>query len=109
MRRRPVGVVKSWRVKRGGDAMRTNDVPPAGMTVREVARHLRVSPDRVRAWIRSGAMGAINTSETRCGRPRFVVLPHHLADFERGRAAATVPPKPARRRKRTSPVDYYPD
>jgi excisionase family DNA binding protein len=81
---------------------------PRGYTPRELARLLRVSPDQIRAWIRSGELGAIDTARVRCGRPQFVVLPEHLAEFTRRRAAA--PPRPApRRRRRTALVDYFPD
>lgn len=83
-------------------------IPTQGMTPREVAKLLRVSRDRVRAWIKSGELGAINTAVTRCGKPQFVVLPHHLAEFARSRAAATRAPAP-RRKKRTAVVDYFPD
>jgi hypothetical protein len=86
--------------------------PPAvhggrGLTPNEVARLLRVRPDRVRAWIATGQLGAINTAPRQYGRPRYVVLLHHLAEFERRRSAAA-PPTP-RRRKRTCAVDYFPD
>jgi excisionase family DNA binding protein len=78
------------------------------MTTAEVARYLRIGPDRVRSLIQSGQLRAINTSPHRCRRPRYVVLPHHLAEFERGRQAVT-PPTPARQKKRTQMVDFYPD
>jgi excisionase family DNA binding protein len=78
-----------------------------GLTVAEVARRFRVSPDRVRAWIKRGELAAINTRDVRSGRPRFVILPEALAAFEQGRSVAP-PPKP-RRRKKTGMVDYYPD
>jgi excisionase family DNA binding protein len=93
-------------------------VPPAdtplptatghGHTPRELARLLRVSPDRVRAWIAAGELGAIDTARHRCGRPRYVILPHHLAEFEATRRAAP-PPKPARRKRRSLETDFYPD
>jgi hypothetical protein len=79
-----------------------------GMTPNELARVLRVSPDRVRLWIRNGELPAINTAAVRCSRPRFVVLPHHLAEFERRRQAAA-PKSPPRRRRRSATVDYFPD
>jgi excisionase family DNA binding protein len=82
---------------------------PRGHTPAELARLLRVSPDRVRAWIKSGELGAIDTATHRCGKPRYVILPHHLAEFERRRAAATPAGKPAPRRRRLVAVDYYPD
>jgi excisionase family DNA binding protein len=90
-----------------------NDTPNAatrGMTPNEVARILRVNSDRVRAWIRNGELGAVNTAPTRCGKPRFVVLPHHLAEFEKRRAAAEPPaPKRKKRRKQSDFIDYFPD
>src|SRR5215469_7409447 len=79
-----------------------------GYTPRELARMLRVSPDRVRHWIRSGQLGAIDTATARCRRPRFVILPHHLEEFER-RLKVSPPAKPERRRRLTAATDYYPD
>lgn len=79
-----------------------------GWTVPELARFLRIGPDKLRSLIASGELGAINTASTRCGRPRFIVLPHHLAEWERTRRAAT-PPKPARRRRKATTCDYYPE
>jgi len=79
-----------------------------GLTPREVARRYRVSPDRVRAWILRGELGALNLGTNRCGRPRYVVLPEHLGEFERARKVAATPP--VKRRKRlAAAVDYYPD
>jgi hypothetical protein len=82
--------------------------PPCGYTPAELARHLRVSPDQIRCWIKSGELGAINTARRRCGRPRYVILPHHLADFSRQRSAAEPRPSPRRRRRRHV-IDFYPD
>lgn len=88
------------------------DAPAAahsrGYTPNELARLLRVSPERVRGWIRSGELPAIDTGAVRCGRPRYIILPHHLAEWERGRRVSP-PPKPQRRRRRQVLVDYYPD
>jgi excisionase family DNA binding protein len=83
------------------------DTAVRGLTPSELARVLRVSPDRIRAWIKAGELGAIDVARHRCGRPRYVVLPHHLAEFERRRRAATAP-RPPRQRKRTLEIDYYP-
>jgi hypothetical protein len=73
-----------------------------------VARYLRISPDRVREMIARGELGAIDTAPRRCGRPRFVILPHHLVEWEQRHRAATRPPT-LRRRRRTVPVDYLAD
>jgi hypothetical protein len=90
------------------DTSKSRTAGANGMTPREVARLLRISPDRVRAMIVRGELGAINTATVRCAKPRYVILPHHLAAFEQGRAAGP-PPKSTRRRKKINMVDYYPD
>jgi hypothetical protein len=62
----------------------------------------------VRGWIRRGELRAINTAPTPSGRPRFVVTPDSLAEFERSREVTALP-KPAKRRKRITRKDYYPE
>jgi hypothetical protein len=81
---------------------------PRGWTPRELARLLRVRVERVRGWIQDGSLKAINTAAAKCGKPRYVVLPHHLAEFERQHAAAA-PKEGPRRRRRKATKDYYPD
>lgn len=78
-----------------------------GLTVSEVARRYRVGEDRVRGWIKSGKLAAINTSDAQCARPRYVVLPEALAEFERARCVA--PPPKVVRRRRPKTRDYFPD
>jgi Helix-turn-helix domain len=85
-----------------------NDASPQGRTPNEVARLLRVSPDRIRAWIQSGQLQALNVAAHQVGKPRYIVLPHHLAAFEQARAAAQ-PKPPPRRKKQTGGVDFFPD
>jgi hypothetical protein len=80
-----------------------------GRTVREVARLLRVSPDRVRNWIKNGELSALNTAPARCGRPRFVVLPHHLAEFERRRRVEPATKPAPRRKQAVGMIDFFPD
>jgi hypothetical protein len=82
--------------------------PTAGYTVRDLARRYRVSPERVRTWIKRGELLAINTRD-RCGRPRFVITPEALAAFERRRQVTTPPPKATRRKKSSGVIDFYPD
>jgi hypothetical protein len=45
---------------------------------------------------------------SRCGKPRFIVLPHHLEEFESRRRVIPLP-KPMRRKRRADAVDYFPD
>jgi Helix-turn-helix domain len=81
--------------------------PAAGLTVADVAARYRISPDKVRAFIRRGELRAVNTAAAMCGKPRFVIPPDALAEFERRRNAAP-PPKPARRRRRPDEEDFFP-
>jgi hypothetical protein len=80
----------------------------AGYTTADIARRYRVGEDKVRRWITSGELPAINTSSARCGRPRYVVTADALAAFEAGRSASP-PPKQNLRRRRVATIDYYPD
>jgi hypothetical protein len=82
--------------------------PRAGLTVRDAAARYRVSPDKIRSWIRRGELVAINTADGKCRKPRFVIPPEALERFERGRQAGA-PPKPQRRTKRQAAIDYFPD
>jgi hypothetical protein len=84
------------------------DTLQRGYTPRELARVLRIGRDRLIGMIRRGELGAIDIAPGRCGRPRYVILPHHLSAWEQRRAAADAPP-PARRRRRATVHDYYPD
>ncbi|HEY7311878.1 MAG TPA: helix-turn-helix domain-containing protein [Gemmataceae bacterium] len=82
--------------------------PTRGLTTTDAARLLRVSEDKIRAWIRAGELPAVNTANTRSGKPRFVILPQAIRQFVAARSAAP-PPKPPRRKKKTTLVDFYPD
>ncbi|VTR97025.1 unnamed protein product [Gemmata massiliana] len=79
-----------------------------GFTVADVAKRYRVSEDKVRAWIKAGLLKAVNTQDVACGKPRFVVLPEALAEFEQTRSPAQLPKIP-RRRRPTGQIDFFPD
>ena len=79
-----------------------------GLTVRDVAERYRVGEDKVRTWIRSGQLRAINTAAAKCAKPRFVIPPDALAEFEQRRSAAQ-PAKQPRRRRKAAAIDFYPD
>ncbi len=82
--------------------------PGGGYTVQDLAERFRVSPEKVRGWIRRGELRAVNTADTARDKPRLVVPDDAVAEFERGRSAAQ--PKPApRRRRRPAVIDFYPD
>jgi hypothetical protein len=82
--------------------------PHEGYTIPELAGLLRKRPSTIRGWIRSGQLPALNLATRRGGRPRLIILPHHLTEFEKSRRAA--PPKPPRRRRTPAgQIDFYPD
>ena len=85
-----------------------NHQPGAGLTVEDIARRYRVSPDKVRAWISRGELRATNTAAVLSGKPRWVIPPEALADFEAKRAGGP-PPKAHRRRRQPAAIDFYPD
>jgi hypothetical protein len=79
----------------------------AGLTVADVARRYRVSEDKVRGWIARGELRAVNTASVLCGRPRWVISPDALAEFERRRSGGPTPKD--KRRRKVPEIDFYPD
>jgi excisionase family DNA binding protein len=87
----------------------TSTVPAHGLTPQRVADYLRVSRGRVLSWIRSGELGALNLAATRIGRPRYRILPEHLAAFAAAHRVGAAPKVPPRRRRSRDEIDYFPD
>jgi hypothetical protein len=75
-----------------------------GYTVREVARRYRIGREKVMGLIRRGELRAVNIMTSVSGKPRYVITPEALRDFEE-RHSAAVPMRPNRRRTRRIP-DY---
>ena len=77
------------------------------LTPPQVAEQYGVSPDKIRGWIVSGQLRAIDVS-TRpgVGRPRWRIHPTDLIVFENSRAARP-PAKTARRRRKPADVIEY--
>jgi hypothetical protein len=82
--------------------------PTAGLTVADCARRYRVGEDKVRGWIDKGDLRAVNTATDMCGKPRWVITPDALMEFEKRRAGGP-PPKPQRRRRQPAVIDFFPD
>jgi len=59
--------------------------PNQPLTVPEVAKFLRVSPDKVLSWIRSGRLRGYNVAEKENGRPKYRVNPEDLEVFAKMR------------------------
>ena len=77
------------------------------LTPPEIAAKYRVSADKVRAWILSGALRAVDVStQPGIGRPRWRIHPIDLIAFENLRTA-TPPAKTVRRRRKPADVIEY--
>ena len=75
--------------------------PHQPLTVPEVAKFLRVRPNKVLSWIRSGRLRGYNITERENGRPKYRVNPGDLEAFTQQRAITQATPKgrpPGRRR-----------
>ena len=82
------------------------------MTPPEVAKALRVKPQTVHAWIRSGELTAINVANHGASRPRYRISPEAFAEFELKRSVIPPPKPPVKRRKFTmpdgsEPIQYF--
>jgi excisionase family DNA binding protein len=80
-----VGKRVAWEV-----AVPTGDCP---LTVPEVAKFLRVRPDKVLSWVRSGRLRGYNVAERENGRPKYRVNPDDLQSFMQQRAVTQPAPK----------------
>lgn len=69
---------------------------------REVAKRYGVSVNKILLWIHTGELGAINVAGDRSVRPRFMVPVEAIDRFEQSRA--TIPPAPARKRRKRQPA-----
>jgi excisionase family DNA binding protein len=80
------------------------------LTVPEVAKFLRVRPDKVLSWIRSGRLRGYNVAERESGRPKYRVNPDDLEAFMQQRAIIQPAPKgrPAGRHRRIPTVPAWP-
>ena len=72
----------------------------------EIAKELRIRPDKVLTWIRSGELVAVNLAENIGGRPRWRISEADLQDFLR-RRQATPPPKQTRQRRAKPAKSYF--
>ncbi len=78
-----------------------------GLTVADVAALYRVSPAKVRHWISTGELAAVNTAARLSGRPRWVIREEALVAFEKRRAGGQ-PTRQPRRRRQCTEKDWYP-
>ncbi len=83
------------------------------LTVPEVAKLLRVSPDKVLSWIRSGRLRGYNIAERENGRPKYRINRDDLDAFANRRCvvrpASTGRPVGSRRGRFADLPDELPD
>lgn len=77
-------------MQESGSVRISSDQP---LTAPEVAKFLRVRPDKVLAWIRSGRLRGYNVAECENGRPKYRVNRSDLEDFIRQRSTTQPAPK----------------
>lgn len=70
----------------------------------EVGRHYGVTSCKVRGWIRSGVLRAVNVGDKR--RPRWRISAEDLAEFEASRTPVARTPRPPRRRGRPAVKEF---
>ena len=75
------------------------------LTPPELAKQLRVTPERVRAWIERGELRAVNVGDR--SRARWRISADAVIAFEQGRAA--IPAVKPTRKRRPPPeiIDFF--
>jgi len=77
------------------------------LTPPEIARRLRVKPEKVVGWIRQGELRAINVARRGSRRPRFRIQQTDLEDFLLGRSVKPRTKPQRRQRPRASDVIQF--
>lgn len=72
----------------------------------EYARILGIKVERIHGWIRSGALVAINVSDS-CRRPLWRITPEAIERFEQSRSSRPPVKPPQRRKKDPSIIEFY--
>ena len=81
-----------------------NDKSNVFSTSREIAKLLRVSPDKVLGWIRRGQLKAVNIGNG--FRPQYRISPDALQAFLRAREVQPPPPRrPRQQEPEGGPID----
>ncbi len=71
------------------------------LTPPEVARLWGISSEKVRRWIETGELRAINVAKKSIGRPRYRIEKNDLIIFQDRRTATVKQPKAVRNRRKS--------
>lgn len=80
----------------------------AGYTVADLCRRWKIGPDKIRLFLRRGELVGVNVASNVSARPQWRITAESVARFEQRRSSIPLPVL-AKRRKRTTQVDYYAD
>ena len=75
------------------------------LTPPQVAKMLKVNPDKVLNWIRAGKLHAVNVTAKPGGRPRYRIAMGDVEAFRKGPRTSS-PKKPSRRKPYSGKVYY---
>ena len=73
----------------------------------QVAKLLKVSPETVLNWIRSGQLKAYNVANLNSRRPRYRIDPGAVEQFKRLRQVIPPPPKAPRSKQHNDIIQFY--
>ena len=73
---------------------------------KEIAQNMRITVDKVLAWIHNGQLEAIDVSSNQRGRRRYRVDAEAIARFKAARNTAPVKHTPKRRRKKRRTQEF---
>jgi hypothetical protein len=79
----------------------------AGFSVADLCRRWRCGGNKIRAFLRRGELIGVNVATNLSGRPQWRVTEESVLAFEARRTSAPAP-RPAKRKKKITAVDYYP-
>ena len=83
------------------------DIERTKLTPPEVARRWGIKSHKVLAWIRSGALRAINAAESLDRRPRYLIDVEDLAAFERAREIVVQKPRRSRMSQNDGITEFF--
>ncbi len=89
--------------ERGLDAIRPVEATVGFLTVQQVARLFGVRDATVTGWRKAGLLKMVNIAGAEARKPRWLVSPADLKEFQAKRQPATPTPPPQRRKRAIAP------
>jgi hypothetical protein len=80
----------------------------SGYSIADLCLRWRVGADKIHGFLRRGELVGVNVATNLSSRPQWRISPEAVAAFEARRTSAPTP-KPPRRQRRSSMIDFFPD